>query len=465
MKIRIRRHYVNASIWLLALLEACVLFASVYYAAEIRFLASSHEDVLLLGPLYLRASVITLIMLTILTVFGLYQAEYKHFTRKYFMLMTASFVIGFILLTVLFYLVPQLYLGRGVFVIAMGLSYVSLLVLRVIYGALIKSDTGKKQILVLGTGSRNTPIGRIQQSRNDNSRFQIVGYVPSGSVDDGIDKSLLLDTGTPLLAHAQKKQVDEIVVGVRQRRGGNLDMRELLECRMEGIPVVGLSTFYEREMGKVLLDSLNPSWFVFGDGFDRGNLRNITKRAFDLTASLALFLLTSPIMLATAILIKLESKGPVFYSQRRVGECGFPFDVLKFRSMSVDAEKHGAQWAQKNDPRVTRVGRIIRLLRIDELPQIINVINGDMSFVGPRPERPEFVKDLARQIPYYAARHSVKPGITGWAQVNYPYGASLEDARSKLEYDLYYAKNHTLFLDLIVLFQTAQVVLFGKGAR
>ena len=228
-----------------------------------------------------------------------------------------------------------------------------------------------------------------------------------------------------------------------------------------------LSSFLERETGRVDLDSVNPSWLIFSDGFSSGRrISSALKRLFDIAASLALLIITAPIILITAIAIKLESKGPAFFRQKRVGQYGQEFELIKLRSMRDDAEKDGqAVWAQKNDPRVTRVGRLIRKLRIDELPQTWTVLKGQMSFVGPRPERKQFVDDLATKMPYYAERHMVKPGITGWAQVNYPYGASLEDARHKLEYDLYYAKNYTPFLDLLILLQTVRVVIWPEGAR
>jgi sugar transferase (PEP-CTERM system associated) len=240
----------------------------------------------------------------------------------------------------------------------------------------------------------------------------------------------------------------------------------LLECKLKGVHVIELSSFFERERGQVQLESLNASWMVLSDGFQQGFLRDAGKRLFDLVASLSLLVLTLPLMLLAIVVIVLESGFPILYRQERVGLGGKIFTIYKFRSMVQNAEKDGApQWAQAGDARVTRVGNFIRKVRIDELPQIFNVLRGDMSFVGPRPERPFFVDQLIEQVPYYAARHSVKPGITGWAQVRYPYGASLEDAIEKLQYDLYYVKNHTFFLDLLIMFQTAQVVLFGKGAR
>jgi sugar transferase (PEP-CTERM system associated) len=282
-----------------------------------------------------------------------------------------------------------------------------------------------------------------------------------------VDVSKILpEEGAPLLSVVDKYRIDEIIIAVRERRGGGLPMSELLNCRLAGVRVTEASAFFERERGQVRLDSLNASWLIFGEGFNNRALRDAIKRAFDLFASGLLLLVTLPIMLVTALLIKLESKGPIFYRQERVGHGGSTFHVCKFRSMRTDAEQDGKpRWATAGDDRVTRVGRVIRKLRIDELPQILNVFSGDMSFVGPRPERPFFVDQLNKEIPYYAARHSIKPGITGWAQVRYPYGASLEDAVEKLQYDLYYVKNHSLFLDLMILIETIQVVTLGKGAR
>jgi len=250
-------------------------------------------------------------------------------------------------------------------------------------------------------------------------------------------------------------------------RRRNFPLGELLECRLDGIEIIELVTFLERETGKVHIDVLNPSWLIFGAGFRRDALRRSSERIFDVVASTLLLLGAAPIMLLTALAIIIESgpRAPVFYRQRRVGFRGSEFEVVKFRSMAVDAEKNGAVWATDNDSRVTRVGTVIRKLRIDELPQILNVLKGDMSFVGPRPERPEFVAQLSESIPYYNERHWVKPGITGWAQLCYPYGASERDAIEKLQYDLYYVKNHSLLFDFMVLAQTAEVVLLGKGAR
>jgi sugar transferase (PEP-CTERM system associated) len=243
-------------------------------------------------------------------------------------------------------------------------------------------------------------------------------------------------------------------------------MQDLLECKLEGISIVDLPTFFERETGLIQLMTLSKSWLVYSEGFYSGFRRRLLKHAFDVGVSAIVLIVTLPVMLAAALAILLETGKPILYRQKRVGENGKAFEILKFRSMRVDAEKDGvARWARKDDDRVTRVGRFLRLTRIDELPQLVNVLRGDMSFVGPRPERPPFVTEISRNVPAYATRHSVKPGITGWAQIRYPYGASVEDAKQKLQFDLYYVKNHSLFLDLVIMFQTAQVVLFGKGAR
>jgi sugar transferase (PEP-CTERM system associated) len=263
---------------------------------------------------------------------------------------------------------------------------------------------------------------------------------------------------------ALANQVDEIVTAMEERRG-NLPVRDLLDCRLAGIQITDYAAFMERETGKVDLDGFVPSWLIFSQGSTEAQIRLLIKRVMDLAASAVLVTITAPVVLVTAILIRLTSPGPVLYRQERVGQHGRLFMLYKFRSMRTDAEADGPKWAMENDPRVTPVGRVIRKLRIDELPQIFNVLKGDMSFVGPRPERLVFVEDLARQLPYYAERHTVRPGITGWAQVNYPYGASFEDAKQKAQYDLYYIKNFSVFLDILILIKTIRVILFGSGAR
>jgi sugar transferase (PEP-CTERM system associated) len=326
-------------------------------------------------------------------------------------------------------------------------------------------DESRQRVLIFGAGARAKSVGTSLLKSDAN--VDLVGYyaVPTESVVEGAEPSLSAG-GLSLMRVVQEKRVDEIIVTLSERRGGILPLRDLLDCKLTGVRVLDIATHFERTLGQIRLDSLSAGWLVFGDGFDQGLLRAINKRIFDVVCSLILIVLTLPVMLVTAMLIALESKGPVFYSQERVGLSGQPFKVVKFRSMRTDAEKDGTpRWASANDDRITRVGRIIRKTRIDELPQLFGVLGGRMSLVGPRPERQFFVDQLTKDIPFYAVRHSVKPGVTGWAQVKYQYGASMEDAAEKLQYDLYYVKNHTLFLDLIVLFETVGVVLMRKGAQ
>ena len=273
------------------------------------------------------------------------------------------------------------------------------------------------------------------------------------------------ETIADLGRYADGLGASEVVLALQERRN-SLPLKDLLRVKTKGVDVADFSSFLEREMGRVDLDTLNPSWLIFSDGFSAGRrLSSIAKRAFDIVASLLLLVVGLPLIGLFALLVKLESDGPAFFRQKRVGLYGQEFTLIKLRSMRSDAEAGGSKWAEKDDPRITRVGRFIRMVRIDELPQVWSVLKGEMSFVGPRPEVPAFVTMLDKELPYYAERHVVKPGITGWAQINYPYGASTEDARHKLEYDLYYAKNYTPFLDLLILIQTARVILWPEGAR
>jgi sugar transferase (PEP-CTERM system associated) len=303
--------------------------------------------------------------------------------------------------------------------------------------------------------------------QSDRRGFNVLGFVSRQGETRAVPTERLLTLDAPLHIWVQREQVDEIVVGVDDRRGG-LPMEDLLECRQLGIAVTDLTTFFERESGRVQLSLTDPSWLVFSGGFDATPLRQLSKRCFDLAISTLVLLLTWPLMLLVALAIYLESGPgqPILYRQERVGVRGMTFDLIKFRSMRTDAEMDGvARWASKDDDRVTRVGRITRKVRLDELPQLWNVFKGEMSFIGPRPERPQFVADLGRKIRYYSLRHCLKPGLAGWAQLRYPYGASEADAVEKLKYDLYYVKNHNLLFDLLILIQTVEVVLFGRGAR
>jgi sugar transferase (PEP-CTERM system associated) len=325
-----------------------------------------------------------------------------------------------------------------------------------------------RRIMIVGVGTDAALVKETLEQSRVPGLFLVGFYSPDAepkAVATLPANKILLPT-TSILDTARQLNVTEIVLAVRERRGSVVPLNELLTCKLNGIKVTDLSGFFETYKSKVKIDLLRESWFIFGDGFRQNRWRMFVKRTFDILASGLLLFLSFPVMLLTAIAIKLESKGPVIYRQQRVGLGGKGFDVLKFRSMRTDAEVDGKpQWAKPGDSRVTRVGRFIRLTRIDELPQLLTVLKGEMSLVGPRPERPFFVDQITKQVPFYAARHSVKPGVTGWAQVRHHYGSSIDDASDKLEYDLFYVKNHTLFFDILVLFYSVKVVLTAQGSR
>ena len=328
-----------------------------------------------------------------------------------------------------------------------------------------RTELGAKRVLIVGTGDEAVAVER-QLRAMGHPKFRVIGFFAADGGQPAASTSRVFAGSDSIYDLVRRQRIEEVIVAVKEQRGGVLPMRELIECRINGVPILDLAGFYERVRGEVPVESLKASWLIYGQGFAQDWLRTLIKRVFDISISLVLLLMALPVMLMTALLIKLESAGPVFYRQQRVGRGGSAFDVIKFRSMRLDAEKDGiARWAQARDPRVTRVGAFIRKMRIDELPQLLNVLRGDMSLVGPRPERPVFVDQLKQQIRFYDIRHSVKPGVTGWAQVRYSYGASVEDAVRKLQFDLYYVKNHSLFLDLLILVETVRVVLFREGAH
>ena len=341
----------------------------------------------------------------------------------------------------------------------------ALILRRVVLGYWATKARVGARVLIFGTGPAAQMVGATLHAADPLAT--IVGYYPGPNEKQvAVDDALRLSTQRTLTQTAQALEVDEIIVALTERRSGSMPLRELLDCKLAGRRVFDTTTYFERMLGQIRVDFVNAGWLVFGDGFNQGFYRTAIKRLFDLVCSLLLIMVSAPFMVITAVAVALETTGPIFYRQERVGLSGKPFNVIKFRSMRTDAEKDGKpRWAAAQDERVTRVGQIIRRLRIDELPQLFNVLSGDMSLVGPRPERPFFVEQLTEEIPYYAVRHSIKPGVTGWAQVRYQYGSTVEDSQEKLQYDLYYVKNHSLFLDFVILFETVGVVLTGKGAR
>jgi sugar transferase (PEP-CTERM system associated) len=324
----------------------------------------------------------------------------------------------------------------------------------------------KRNILVLGSGSRSSVIEQRMRRDVDRQAFHVHGFIiMEGDNSEGIVNEHRIKLTTPLLDYVLENDIDEIVVAGDERRT-NLPVDELFTCKIRGIEVTEILDFIERETGQIAVNLIYPSWVIYSNGFASVHyLRNTLDSIFNAAMAVVLLLLTWPIMLITAILIKLNDglSAPVFYSQKRVGLDGEAFNIMKFRSMRIDAEKNGAQMASANDNRITKLGNILRKYRIDELPQVYNVLCGHMGFVGPRPERPEFVKKLIKTIPYYNERHSVKPGLTGWAQLKYPYGATEADSLEKLKYDLYHIKHRSFLLDILILIRTVEVVLFGKG--
>ncbi|MHB1247155.1 MAG: TIGR03013 family XrtA/PEP-CTERM system glycosyltransferase [Sulfuriferula sp.] len=462
--IRFFRHYIPANLILIMGLDIAVMVASIYLGISVRFIESGSNLPSSLGPILPKASAFAFVMMLIMTIFGMYSGEWMAGARVMTLRIAASFATGFVVMSLLFYLFPDLLLGRGAFLFSLLFALIGVTITRIAFIKWSNLDAFKKRILVLGSGSRAAKVDHLIQSMSSTRSVQIIGYLPLQGSHHYVEHSRVIHDNSGLGEIVTKYNIHEIVIAVRDRRDGGLPVSELLECKLRGINIIELSSFFERENGQLQLESLNASWIILSEGFKQGLARDTVKRIFDLVVSLVIVLISLPAMLLTALAIYLESGGPVLYRQERVGQHGKPFTIMKFRSMRNDAEQDGKpRWADKDDDRTTRVGRFIRRVRLDELPQLFNVFMGHMSFVGPRPERPYFVDELTRQIPYYNSRHTVKPGITGWAQVCYAYGASVEDAVEKLQYDLYYVKNHTLFLDMMVLFQTVQVVLWGKG--
>ncbi len=404
-------------------------------------------------------------MLAINSSLGFYQRVHNRSVGQSRARAALSLTMSLALAYAIFGLLPLHLTDRKLFAIAVAACLLLVLVHRVYAAHSSKQSLVRQRILVFGTGTRAKLVGRSLKKADPN--VDLVGYFagPNEAVTE-VSAWGILTPDKSLTDIVVDEGVDEIVVALAERRGGSMPLRELLDCKLQGVRVVDIATHFEKTLGQIRLDSVNPGWLIFGDGFNQGMVRTLVKRAFDIVFASLLIIVTAPLMLLTGILILLESGGPVLYQQERVGLNGRLFSVVKFRSMRTDAEKDGTpRWAAAQDDRVTRVGRILRKLRIDELPQLITVLVGDMSLVGPRPERPFFVDKLTQEIPYYAVRLSVKPGLTGWAQVRYHYGATMEDSAEKLQYDLYYVKNHTWFLDLVVLFETVGVVLTGKGAQ
>ena len=461
--IRIFRHYISGIYLVLFLMELGVFSGSFYLGGLLQGY-SWHQEFAVEEPVWVPSLMFCAVMLVSCTGMGLYQRAHDMGDVALVLRIFASFLLATAIISLPFYFFPRLFPGRGLLAYALAVALVGILVSRYFFMKYADNQALRRRVLVLGTGYRGNMIREFEK-RGAGLGFQVIGYVRMGDEPIRVEPERRVEVRGRLIDFAVAEDIDEIVVAPDDRRGG-ITVDEILDCKMAGYEVVDLLTFFEREAGLLRVDSLHPSWLVFSDGFRLSGMSQVAKRWFDVAASLGLLAVAWPVILLTALAVILESGwgAPVLYRQVRVGLNGQLFKVIKFRSMRTDAEKDGkAQWAKENDDRITRVGSFIRKVRIDELPQLFNVLKGEMSFVGPRPERPEFVEKFAETIPYYAERHRVKPGITGWAQLCYRYGASYQDTIEKLQYDLYYVKNYSIFLDVLIMLQTVEVVLWGKG--
>jgi sugar transferase (PEP-CTERM system associated) len=435
----------------------------MYFGSNVRFLMTdpwyTEQDITFASIIFASAMSLSCLGL------GLYRRTLSGEDYNLVARACVSFGIAIFAIVTIYYLLPELYVARSVLIYAVAFAFLGIILTRYLFYKIVNLERLKRRFLVIGSGKKAYQLITLNDSFIHRG-FTIVGFLAMPDEIPVVSQSQLITYDKQIIAIAEKYKIDEIVIAVDDRRM-QFPLDELLDCKMSGLTIMNIEEFYEREQGLISLENVNPSWLIFCDGFAQGDFRALEKRVFDVFASLILLSVTWPFMLLAALAIVLESgfKGPVLYRQVRVGEKNQNFEVLKFRSMKTDAEKDGAQWAQQNDNRITRVGRVMRKCRIDELPQIFNVLRGDMSFVGPRPERPEFVQGFNERIPYYRERHRVKPGITGWAQLCYPYGANENDTIQKLQYDLYYVKNYSLFLDFSIMFNTIEVILWGKGAR
>ena len=452
---------------MLLLAEAIVVFGAIVGAVYLRLGAEDAQFELTLRHGYLKAGLGTLFCLIAFYLFDLYDFIVMHDRRELVLRLVQALGLAWIALALSFYAFPQLMLGRGISLIALPLALALMVIWRILIHWLYLGHPGfGERILIVGSGKQAVEVAREVLDRPD-AGYRIAGFV--GTDTELLGKSLINPRVIALTSElddvVQRERIDRIVVAMGERRG-HLPTDELLRLSLAGsVSIEEGASFYERVTGRVSLNMIRPSWLIFSGRGRQARLSGLLRNTVHRLVALAGAILSLPIVIVTAILIKLDSRGPIFYRQERVGKNGLTFMLLKFRSMRVDAETDGPVWASKGDNRATRLGRIIRKVRIDEIPQFWNILKGDMNFVGPRPERPHFVAQLAHEIPYYEQRHLIAPGLTGWAQIKYPYGASLDDARQKLQYELYYIKNQSLLLDAIILFETIKIILFGRGAQ
>lgn len=445
--------------------ETLLIFTSILLATIVRFVGADY----LITNFWILLPKIVLIIAVCQLVFhytDFYDLQATACPLKLALRIIQSLGVASIILAFIYYCAPNMVVGRGIFLI--GISFIAILThgWRFLTCLLFQIKGFSQKILIVGSGNLARHVAQEVLARKD-SAFEILGFVDKdpGKVGQTVLNPKIVGTYDQLCDIAERHIPATLVVAIDDRRN-SFPLNELLTCKMQGITIEDYSTFLEKLTGKLMVENLNPSHLIFSDGFKKSKIMLAIRRLTEIFLSLAGLIILSPLILLVSIVIKIDSQGPVFFEQERVGENGRTFNIYKFRSMRSDAESHtGPIWAIENDPRITRVGRHIRKFRIDEIPQLWNVLKGDMSFIGPRPERLCFVEELTKMIPYYSQRHSVKPGITGWAQTKYPYGASVKDALEKLKYELYYIKNMSPFFDLFILFETVKIVLSGKGAR
>jgi len=454
----------NARMLLLLLAEAMLLFGGLIVAVYVRLGAVDAEETLLQRNGFYKAALATVFCLASFYLFDLYDFVVMHDRRELVLRLMQALGLAWVALALMFYAVPQVMIGRGVSFISLPLALLLMVAWRLaIHWVLGHPDLGER-ILIVGSGPFAIEIARETLGRPD-AGFRVIGFVDSDPalVGQSLINPKVIGLTSDLRSIVKKENIDRIVVAIGDRRG-QFPTQELLRLSLSGdVSIEESASFYERLTGRVLLDMIRPSWLIFSSRGQRARINEISRVIMHRAIALIGALLSLPIAIFTAILIKIDSRGSVLYKQERVGKNGRVFTLMKFRSMRVDAEKDGPVWAMTEDQRTTRVGRIIRKIRVDEIPQFWNILRGDMNFVGPRPERPHFVSQLANEILFYEQRHLIPPGLTGWAQIKYPYGASIEDARQKLQYDLYYIKNQSLTLDATILFETVKTILFGRG--
>lgn len=454
----------NTRTLLLLLVEAILLYGSILGAVYLRFTNAEAQYELVGRYGFYKAALATAFCLSAFYFYDLYDFVVIHDRRELMLRLIQALGLAWVALSLVFYALPQMMIGRGVSLISLPLFLGLMVSWRVAIHWLLSHPDFGERILIVGTSHEAIALARETYARRD-AGYRIVGF--TGTEPELVGKSLfnprVIGLNSELPALVKREKIDRIVVALGQRRG-QFPTQQLLQLSLSGdVSIEEGASFYERLTGRVQLDMVRPSWLIFEGPGRQARFRSGVRTLIHRGVALLGVLLSLPLTVITAILIKLESRGPIFYKQERVGKNGRSFMVIKFRSMRTDAEKNGPVWASANDDRTTRIGRIIRKIRVDEIPQFWNILRGDMNFVGPRPERPHFVEQLAEEIPFYEQRHLIAPGLTGWAQIKYPYGATIEDARQKLQYDLYYIKNQSLALDAIIIFETVKTVVFGRG--